>query len=272
MLSTISDELRISLLAVTVVTVLYLLIAQLGVPGPSSPLGYGLGIVGFVLMLGAEVLYTWRKTQKGSAMGKMRTWLQMHIIVGIIGPYLALLHSAWKLNGLAGVVMLLTFLMVASGFLVSYIYPALPRNVEGAELTLPEIEAQIAEANTRLQDWEEHHPAAVAALGQRLAALKEITPGGDAKAVFRDTFLRWRYQVQLQQDLAQLRRAGVEQAGELGQLLNRRYLLETQVNSLAAARKLLGQARTLHIAVGVVLFALVFIHIVMALYYSALAH
>ena len=271
MISAISDELRISLVIVLMVTVLYLLVAQFGVPGASSPLGYGLGIVGFLLMLGAEVLYTWRKAQKGSAMGKMRTWLQMHVIIGIVGPYLPLLHSAWKLNGLAGVVMLLTFLMATSGFLVSYIYPALPRNVEGAELTLPEIEAQIAEANSKLQAWEAEHPAAVAALGQRLAALKETAPGGDAKAVFRDTFLRWRYQWQLQQDLTNLRSAGVEQAGELGQLLNRRYLLETQVNSLAAARKLLSQARTLHIAVGVVLFALVFVHIGAALYYSALA-
>ncbi len=124
-MSSISDELRISLITGFVITLLYLIIARNGVPGSSSVLGYGLGILGFLLMLGAEVLYTWRKQHKGSGVGKMRTWLQMHIILGLVGPYLVLLHSAWRLNGLAGIAMLLAFLMVASGFLLSYIYPAL---------------------------------------------------------------------------------------------------------------------------------------------------
>lgn len=271
-MSAISTELRISLAIALLVTILYLLIVPYGIPGSSSPLGYGFGIVGFVLMLGAEVLYTWRKQQKGSQFGKMRIWLQMHIVIGLIGPYLVLLHSAWRLNGLAGVAMLLTFLMVASGFLVSYIYPALPRNVEGAELSLPEIEAQIAEANNRLQTWEAEHPTAIAVLGQRLAALTEIVPGDDASAVLGRALLRWRYQWLLRQELQRLRNAGVAQADELGQLLNRRYLLETQIHSLATARKLLGQARTIHIAVGVVLFALAFVHIGAALYYATFAH
>lgn len=271
-MSAISVELRIALVTGFVVTVLYLTIAQNGVPGSSSLTGQGLGIIGFLLMLGAEFLYSWRKQQKGSGRGKLRTWLQAHIVIGLIGPYLVLLHSAWRLNGLAGVVMLLTFLMVASGFLLSYIYPALPRNVEGAELSLPEIETQIKEAHAKLQFWTAEHPEAVAVLGQRLETLMETAPGGDAMSVLGRTFLRWGYQRQLRQDLQGLQNAGVEQAGELGLLLDRHYLLETQTHSLAAARKLLGQARTLHITTGVVLFALAFVHIGVALYYAIFAH
>lgn len=271
-MSAISTELRIALVTAFLVTVIYLNIVQNGVPGSSSQLGHGLGIVGFTLMLGAEVLYSWRKMQKGARYGKIRTWLQGHIIIGLIGPYLVLLHSAWQLNGLAGTVMLLTILMVASGFLCNYIYPALPRNVDGAELTLPEIEAQIADANAKLQAWEAEHPTAVTTLGQRLATLTETLPGGDAMTVLGRTFLRWSYQRQLRLELQRLEQAGVKQARELGQLLNRRYLLETQIHSLAAARKVLGQTRMIHIVLGGVLFALAFVHIGVALYYATFAH
>lgn len=57
-MSAISVELRISLVTGFVVTVLYLTIAQNGVPGSSSLTGHGLGIIGFLLMLGAEFLYS----------------------------------------------------------------------------------------------------------------------------------------------------------------------------------------------------------------------
>ena len=271
-MTAISIELRIALVAVFLITVLYRLLAQNGIPESSSALGYGLGIVGVVLMLGAEVLHTWRKAQKGaSQLGKIKTWLQGHIIIGLLGPYLVLLHSAWGLNGVAGAAMLLAFLMVASGFLCNYIYPSLPRNVEGAELSLPEIEGQIAEANARLQAWESEHPAA-AAVSQRLADLPERVPGDDALSVLGRAFLRWSYQRQLRTALQQLQTVGGEPVRELEQLYLRRYLLKTQIHSLAAARKLLGQARAFHIVVGVVLFAVVFVHIGAALYYATFAH
>ena len=47
----------------------------------------------------------------------MARWLEFHIFTGIVGPYLVLLHTSWKFNGLAGVVMLLTGVIVLSGFI-----------------------------------------------------------------------------------------------------------------------------------------------------------
>ena len=271
-MSAVSTELRLSLAIALGVTILYFLIAQNGIPGSSSVIGYGLGILGFLLMLGAEVLHTWRKQQKDARWGKMRTWLQAHVVIGLVGPYLVLLHSAWRLNGVAGVVMLLTFLMVASGFLCYYIYPALPRNVEGAELSLPEVEAQIAETQEKLQVWETEHPAAVALLGEGLENLSAIARSDDVMSVLGRTFLRLSHERQVREALQKLQTAGITEAKELEQLLNRRYILQTQVQSLATARKLLSRSRTFHIVLGVVLFALAFVHIGAALYYATFAH
>jgi hypothetical protein len=267
-----STELYVSLATALLVTVFYLAMAQDGVPASSSLAGYGFGVVGFLLMLGAEVLYTWRKQKRGAGWGKLRTWLQAHIFLGLIGPYLVLLHSAWRLNGLAGVTMLLAMAMVASGFLVSYIYPALPRTNEGVELTLPELEVQIEGAHQALQAWAAGHPEAGAVLGRRLAALAQPPPSGGTLSVLGRVLLRWDHQRQIRRELDSLHGLGAAQARELGQLLDRRYWLETQAHSLAAARRLLGQSRAIHIVLGVVLFALAFVHIGVALYYATLAH
>lgn len=271
-MSSISPELRISLATALVLTILYLLGSRDGVPGSSSFVGYTLAIIGFILMLSAEVLHTWRKQQKDARWGKMKTWLQAHIVIGLVGPYLVLLHSAWRLNGVAGVAMLLTFLMVASGFLCYFIYPALPRNVEGAELSLPEIETQIAEAQAKLQAWETEHPTAVAILGQRLDTLTETLPGNDAISILGRTFIRINHERKVREELQKLQSAGISEAKELEELINRRYLLQVQVQSLSTARKLLSQSRTIHIVLGVVLFALAFVHIGAALYYAVFAH
>jgi hypothetical protein len=101
----------------------------------------------------------------------MSTWLQAHVFFGLVGPFMVLLHSAWRLHGLAGLLMLVTMLMVASGFLCRYVYTAVPRTVDGAELTLRDLEAQVTAAHSQVQEWRMGHPAAVALLGDRLVAL-----------------------------------------------------------------------------------------------------
>jgi hypothetical protein len=63
----------------------------------------------------------------------MATWLKFHIFTGIVGPFLVLLHSSWKFNGLAGATLLLTGVIVLSGFIGRYIYTRIPRTADGIE-------------------------------------------------------------------------------------------------------------------------------------------
>jgi hypothetical protein len=57
---------------------------------------------------------------------------------------MVLLHTSWKFNRLAGVLMLMTIVVVASGFIGRYIYTAIPRTADGAEMESAEIERVIA--------------------------------------------------------------------------------------------------------------------------------
>ncbi len=104
------------------------------IPAASELFGHSIGIFGFVLMLMTEVLYSLRKRSKSAAFGRMSTWLHFHIFTGLVGPFMVLLHTSWKFNGLAGATTLLTFIIVVSGFVGRYIYTRIPRTMDGLEI------------------------------------------------------------------------------------------------------------------------------------------
>ena len=128
-------ELWYSLLAIVAVTALYALAyRQAGrFPVASSLVGHGIGILGFVLMLMAATLYTIRKRLADARWGSMAAWLRFHMVTGLVGPYMVLLHTSFRFRGLAGVAMLLTVVVVISGLVGRYVYTAVPRVIEGAE-------------------------------------------------------------------------------------------------------------------------------------------
>ena len=136
MIGSFALELIFSLIAIVAITGGYVYLAREEAPQPSGLLGHGLGIVGFLMMLSTETLYSLRKRLPRFTTWQMSTWLQIHIFTGIVGSYLVVLHSAWKFNGLAGVVTFLTVVIVVSGFVGRYIYTAVPRTLDGAELSV----------------------------------------------------------------------------------------------------------------------------------------
>lgn len=101
------------------------------IPAASDLFGHVLGIFGFFLMLLTETLYSLRKRSRGTALGRMSTWLKFHIYMGLVGPFMVLLHTSWKFNGLAGATTLLTFIIVFSGFIGRYIFTRVPRTLDG---------------------------------------------------------------------------------------------------------------------------------------------
>jgi hypothetical protein len=264
-------ELWLSVIAILLITLMYLAVMFLfgEVPGASDFFGHSLGILGFILMLATETLYSLRKRSRSARWGKMSAWLQFHIFTGLVGPYMVLLHSSWKFNGLAGVVMLLTVVIVLSGFIGRYIYTAVPRTLDGAELEASALELEIQRANGELTSWLAGHPESMRVLADRL----EIAPKGGSSGMvgfigrpFSDlgTRLRWGW------ERTKMDAASREQARHLEKLLQRQAALQRQLSSLAIARRLLGLWYTIHIPIGLSLFVAAFIHIVASVYYATL--
>jgi hypothetical protein len=247
-----------------------LVVRRLGtVPAASNLLGHSLGIVGFVLMLSTETLYSLRKRSRRARWGRTSTWLRFHIITGLVGPFLVLLHTSWKFNGLAGVVTLFTVIVVLSGFIGRYIYTAVPRTADGAMVEAADLEAQMATVEGDLQRWLDGHAAASPGLSRRLAALPRVAGDGPLLVLGRP-FLEWRTRLAWWSEQRHLEPAARIQVREMDRLVRRQRVLQRQVASLALARRMLAVWRTVHIPIGMVLFTAAFIHIGAAIYYATL--
>jgi len=129
-------ELWIALIVMIFITGVYGLAIYIlkEIPPASEVFGHGMGILGFILMLMTELLYSLRKRSRSVRWGKMSSWLQFHIFTGLVGPYMVLLHSSWKFHGLAGATTLLTIIIVVSGFIGRYIFTKIPRTLDGVEI------------------------------------------------------------------------------------------------------------------------------------------
>lgn len=264
-------ELWVAFIAILIITILYLFIVITleGIPAASEFFGHSLGILGFTLMVMTETLYTLRKRSRSARWGRMASWLQSHIFTGLVGPYLVLLHSSWKFNGLAGVVMLMTGIVVASGFIGRYIYTAIPRTADGLAVEANELERHIRATEEELQARIASHPNLARLLTRRLSTSPQV-PGNQWFVVLGRPFIEFEQRLQWWLEKQQLDPKMRTQATQLDQLIAHRRKLERQVTSLAHARRLMALWHAIHIPIGMVLFTAACIHIGAAIYYATL--
>jgi hypothetical protein len=101
-----------------------------------------------VLMLG----YSLRKRAPWlRRAGPLRSWLDVHIFLGVFGPLLVVLHSSFKVQGLVALSFWSMALVASSGVLGRYLYLQIPRTRAGEELALAEVEQQDREVTELLR-------------------------------------------------------------------------------------------------------------------------
>lgn len=259
----LNSELVLAGITVIAITVFYLgMSLVIGVPPASSLIGHSIGVLGFVLMLATETLYSIRKRARRHPIGRMSDWLKFHIFTGIVGPYMVFLHTAWKFQGLAGITMLLTALVVFSGFLGRYIYTAVPRTAHGVALEAHELEAEIEAARRSLQrQLASRGLQPPTSKRSARAGMGGILTRGFQRVMDKLEFRRWQSRLQPEEQIA---------AAGIVSLLERQRILEQQLASLSAARRLLALWHTIHVPIGLTLFIFAFIHAGAAMYYATL--
>jgi hypothetical protein len=152
-------ELWFAFLAMISVTGLYGLVMVLtrNIPPAGDLFGHGMGIVGFIFMMMTESLYSLRKRSRSVKWGRMSNWLQFHIFTGLVGPYMVLLHTSWKFNGIAGVTTLFTVIIVLSGFVGRYIFTRIPRTMDGLEIEGTLSQEALKQARRLMALWHTVH-------------------------------------------------------------------------------------------------------------------
>ena len=140
---------------------------------PEHGLGYYLGIIGGTLML-LLMLYPLRKRMKWmSGWFPVKYWFQTHIIFGVLGPVLVLLHSSYNLGSMNGRVALFSMLAVAiSGLFGRYIYVKIHYGLYGSKAVFEELKTDSGFLTTNM------------------ATLLKIVPDGQARlAAFEEEIL-----------------------------------------------------------------------------------
>ena len=254
-----SIELLLALVAILFITQAYVVVQVVLQERPAAGSFYGhiMGIFGFLLMLVTEMAYTFRKRSRNMRLGKMARWLEFHIFTGLVGPYMVLLHSSWKFNGLAGVVMLLTVIIVISGFVGRYIYTAIPRTASGTEMSMAELQSNLKNLELELGGLERGVPDSIQISNGR-------PDSGFAWIRFWSSWLEQMTTRNRGNTAPDIRR---ERTLQLNQLHRQRTLLQRQISSLASARRMLALWHAVHIPLGLTLFALAFMHIFAAIYF-----
>jgi hypothetical protein len=255
-------EFFIAAVGVLVIACVYAGFARRGPPAPGSLAGFLLGVAGFLLMIGAQTLYSLRKKLPWLHWGATRRWLQVHIILGLIGPFLIVLHSAGKFNGLAGLLLGLTLLMVASGFVGNYIYTAVPRDLGGA-----------AVAREKLVRRREALEAELAMMGVEPAWLARVM--FEARLDWPWWLALWARPLALSVGRRRVRRAAAALPAlaarqDLERLLIEDLRLRFRLQTWAAARRTLARWHLFHVPLSVIVMTLALVHVAGALYYTTI--
>ena len=111
---------------------------------PSGRVGQPLGVAGFALMLVPVAYAIRKKVRRLREAGSLKTWLEVHVFCGIVGPVLVSFHTAFKFNGIVSVAYWSMVLVALSGVVGRYLYLRIPRSLRGQELTRAEIDARAA--------------------------------------------------------------------------------------------------------------------------------
>lgn len=263
-------ELTLSFIVVFFLVGVYVVYEVVTTPAGGHPFGHALGILGAILMLMAETLYTMRKRFGWfRRLGQVRHWLSFHIFTGIVGPALVLMHTGLEFRGLAGLTTLLTILVVASGFLGRYIYTAVPRTLAGVEVDRRTLEARLAEQREGLRLWSQNKPVPIQQLiAQESSQMAELTAVTPWQLLVRRAQV-WQERRQLQAKIRRLNRAEQTKLREIEQNLRQHQRLVRQIRSLQTVRRLMGLWHTAHIPLGLTLFMSMTIHIVATIYFGA---
>lgn len=119
---------------------------------PSGPAGQSFGIVGALMML-MPFLYMARKRVAWlKRFGTLRTWLEIHLFCGVVGPVLVTFHTSFKFNGIVSAAYWSMVIVVLSGFVGRYLYVRIPRSIRGTELTRAELDARIGALKAKLAE------------------------------------------------------------------------------------------------------------------------
>ena len=152
--------------------------SRLGLFKAGDDVGYWIGVAGGVMML-MLFSYPLRKYVRAlHGWGKVRVWFVVHMVLGVSGPLLILLHSTFRVGSLNAAVALYSMLVVAvSGVVGRFIYLRVHRGLSGEKSNLRGLQARAGLDQTEARSRLHFAPAVEARLQAFAEAELAARPG-----------------------------------------------------------------------------------------------
>jgi hypothetical protein len=232
---------------------------------PHAPVGHGYGVVGSLFMVVGVVGYGIRKRWGPlRRVGKLKTWLDVHIFLCTLGPFLVLLHTTFKFGGIVSIAFWSMTIVVLSGVFGRYVYVRIPKTVHGAFLSLEAVAARRDELLSGIRDRIGEDLAGALAGGPTDHSGR--TPGllGGLVLAFRYDSTRRRREREIS---SSLKRSGVPrmQRVPLLESLREEVRIREQMVLLKPFQRLFHYWHVLHLPLAIVMFLILAVHVAVAL-------
>lgn len=227
---------------------------------PSRRTGMSYGLVGTLLML-LNLSYLLRRRFPHWPLGRMRLWLDVHVLTGIVAALFVAFHSAFQLRSLVSTVTAATLgITVLTGLVGRFFYAFAPRlddalsgRIKDLERLVPGVKEPLAEAIAK----EVAPSLAGTGLMRVLASLPQFFRAARARQMWVMAVFRLR--------AAHVDALERENAAPLAREVSRLAAREVYA---AAARELLRTWRPWHRLCAFIMVAGVFLHAGVALFYG----
>jgi len=228
---------------------------------PTGGLGHMYGIVGTAMMAIGVTGYSLRRRLGILAgAGKLSTWLQVHIFLCTLGPYLILLHTTLKLGGIVSIAFWSMVIVVFSGVFGRYVYAQIPHGVEGNVRDLKDLAQEGARLEMVLR---EHHAIVESGSASLLTVPITPEPRGAIHALALSFSGSFADRVHLRRARSLLDDDNVPRRMQkeiLGLIKQRRRLL--RAGTLARSfRRMFGYWHLLHLPLAILLLIVTVLHV-----------
>jgi hypothetical protein len=231
---------------------------------PSGIESHGYGVVGAAMIIVGVATYSTRKRVISlSSFGNIRRFLQIHIFLCLVGPILVLYHTTFKFGGLVAVGFWSMAAVVASGFIGRYFYRHIPRNIEGRELSIRELEEQRANLLMTLRTQygiSDDVISSIENIGIKSQDEENVGFGTLVWSLLRVDLSRFR-RVQALRGLISHSSVDKHVLKEIVRLADERIVLRQRISLLEKVHEVFHYWHIIHVPFSITLFVILAIHV-----------
>lgn len=234
---------------------------------PGGDLGHGYGVIGSLFMLMGVSGYMMRKRMRSlHRLGQVKHWLEIHIFLCTLGPFLVLFHTSFKFGGLVSISFWSMVAVFLSGIVGRFIYLQIPRTIEGRELTLTEVRdlrqnlAEIIGTSYSLDEAE-----------YQMVFDSVQLQSGKISDEAGNIFTSWFHDRKILNKLKRkLRNSGLtrKELSEVFRLIKNEFSLNRKINRLQLMQDLFRYWHVAHLPFAIIMLVIMIIHVAVTLYFG----